>query len=45
MFSLGIQDQIAQSMILVVQYVGNLAWHSVITAVSLAFSVKLIVKR
>ncbi|MGC2612988.1 MAG: TonB-dependent receptor [Terracidiphilus sp.] len=26
-FSLGIQDQIAQSMILVVQYVGNLAWH------------------
>jgi hypothetical protein len=26
-FSLGLQDQIAQSMILVVQYVGNIAWH------------------
>lgn len=26
-FSLGIQDQVAQSLILVVQYVGNLAWH------------------
>ena len=26
-FSLGIQDQLAQSVILVVQYVGNLAWH------------------
>ncbi len=26
-FSLGVQDQVAQSVILVVQYVGNLAWH------------------
>jgi hypothetical protein len=26
-FSLGVQDQLAQSVILVVQYVGNLAWH------------------
>ncbi len=26
-FSLGIQDQLAQSLILVVQYVGNIAWH------------------
>jgi len=26
-FSLGLQDQVAQSVILVVQYVGNLAWH------------------
>jgi hypothetical protein len=26
-FSLGIQDQLAQSVILVVQYVGNMAWH------------------
>jgi hypothetical protein len=26
-FSFGIQDQVAQSLILVVQYVGNLAWH------------------
>ncbi|HEY2468204.1 MAG TPA: carboxypeptidase-like regulatory domain-containing protein [Terracidiphilus sp.] len=26
-FSLGIQDQLAQSVILVSQYVGNLAWH------------------
>jgi hypothetical protein len=26
-FSLGLQEQVAQSMILVVQYVGNLAWH------------------
>jgi hypothetical protein len=26
-FSLGIQDQLAQSIILVVQYVGNMAWH------------------
>ena len=26
-FSLGVQDQLAPSVILVVQYVGNLAWH------------------
>src|ERR1019366_6662604 len=26
-FSFGIQDQVAQSLLLVVQYVGNLAWH------------------
>ncbi|MGA8089417.1 MAG: TonB-dependent receptor [Terracidiphilus sp.] len=26
-FSLGLQDQLAQSVILVVQYVGNVAWH------------------
>jgi hypothetical protein len=26
-FSLGVQNQVAQSLILVVQYVGNLAWH------------------
>jgi hypothetical protein len=26
-FSLGLQDQVAQSVILVVQYVGNVAWH------------------
>jgi hypothetical protein len=26
-FSLGVQNQVAQSVILVVQYVGNLAWH------------------
>ena len=26
-FSFGVQDQLAQSVILVVQYVGNLAWH------------------
>jgi Carboxypeptidase regulatory-like domain len=26
-FSLGVQDQVAQSVIWVVQYVGNLAWH------------------
>ncbi len=26
-FSLGVQDQLAQSLILVVQYVGNMAWH------------------
>ena len=26
-FSLGIQDELAQSVILVVQYVGNVAWH------------------
>jgi len=26
-FSLGIQDQLAQSVILVTQYVGNMAWH------------------
>ena len=26
-FSLGVQDQVAPSVILVVQYVGNLAWH------------------
>jgi hypothetical protein len=26
-FSLGVQDQVAQSVILVVQYVGNMAWH------------------
>jgi carboxypeptidase family protein len=26
-FSLGVQDQLSQSVILVVQYVGNMAWH------------------
>ena len=26
-YSLGVQDQVAQSVILVVQYVGNMAWH------------------
>jgi Carboxypeptidase regulatory-like domain len=26
-FSFGVQDQVAQSVILVVQYVGNIAWH------------------